>query len=267
MIKIEKDLSKIPVSLMLPFSACFPNATIPRPPRTTHERRMEIINGGNYIDESKYNDRYKQHDTKVALENIYNKKCAFCEQRVEQSHIEHYRPKNKYYWLAFSWDNLILACSTCNQYKGNNFDINGTSISFINTQDTILKIHNSSADYDLSELPKMVNPEVTDPLNMINFNKMGLIESNDEQFAYTISKCKIDRLDLNDQRRSLLNTFREDIKSVLIENTDLKDQEIGIQTIVLKFIRDSKNSTSPFLAFKRFAILSGWLNEVIKEMN
>jgi uncharacterized protein (TIGR02646 family) len=266
MIKIDKDISAIPKSIMLPFPEFFPSG-IPSPPRTTHERRMEVISNNNYIDEGKYNERYKQQDTKIALENIYKNKCAFCEQRIEQSHVEHYRPKKNYYWLAYSWDNLILACSTCNQHKGVNFDIKGSPITFVNTHENIRNIHVSSTNYNAIERPQMVNPEITDPLNKIIFNKSGIIESNDENFAYTIEKCKIDRADLNDQRRTLLNNFKEDIISVLLENSDPNDQKVGIETIVSKFVRDSKNLISPFLAFKRFAISSGWLSEIIKEAN
>ena len=228
---------------------------------------MELIDNNGYIDKPLYNDRYKQQDIKAALKIIYNNKCAFCEQRIEQSHIEHYRPKKVYYWLAFSWDNLILACPTCNQHKGINFEITGISITFVNTNVNIQNIHNSSANYDLLEKPKMVNPEINDPSNMIKFHKNGLIESDDERFAYTIETCKINRADLNDQRRTLLNIFKEDIRSVLLENTDPKDQKIGLETIVSKFVRDSLSSESPFLAFKRFAISSGWLSEIAKEMN
>lgn len=45
-------------------------------------------------------------------------KCAFCEKREEQAKyrdVEHYRPKNRYWWLAWSWDNLLFACFECNR--------------------------------------------------------------------------------------------------------------------------------------------------------
>jgi len=266
MIKINKDVTVIPYSLMLPLPEFFPNG-IPRPSRTTHERRMEIIDHGSYIDNGNYNDRYKRDDIKIALKSIYNNKCAYCEQRIEQSHVEHYRPKDKYHWLAFSWDNLILACPLCNQNKGIHFEIRGAKMNFINTNDNILNIHKSLRSYDLQERPKMVNPEVTDPINKIKFTKNGTIESDDENFAYTIEKCKIDRIDLNDQRRTLLNKFKEDINSVLTENESISDQGVGISTIVSKFVRDSNDIEEQFLAFRKYAISSNWLNEIIKEMN
>lgn len=266
MIKVNKDISIIPNSLKLPFPEYFPNG-IPRAPRTTHKRRMEIIRNNSYIDTNLYNDRYKQDDIKIALKAIYNNKCAFCEQRIEQSHVEHYRPKKDYYWLAFSWDNLILACPVCNQNKADNFELNGPKITFLNTETSIRDIHISSTNYDLLEQPKMVNPEVTDPIGKIKFYKNGIIKSDDENFLYTINKCQIDRNDLNDQRRELLNNFKDDIRSVLVDNFEPEHQKVGISTIVQKFIRDSKNTKHPFLAFRKYAIISGWLDEIIKEMN
>lgn len=266
MIKIGKDITAIPRSLKLPTPANFPHG-IPSPPTTTHERRMEIINNESYIDEGKYNDRYKTQDIRDALRDIYNGKCAYCELWVEQSHVEHYRPKKIYYWLAYSWDNLILSCATCNQHKGVNFNLNGTVAVFTNNSINIDNIHTSSAIYDLAELPKMINPEVTDPLDNIRFLENGNIESDDESFIYTITTCKIDRADLNDQRRRLLNIFKEDITSVLLENDTPESQSVAIKTIVSKFIRDSNCLNSQFLAFRRYAILRGWLNSIIKERN
>lgn len=266
MIKIEKDILAIPISLTLPLPDSF-LGRIPRPSKTTHDRRMEVIANNGYIEAARYNDRYKQKDITDALKNIYNKKCAFCEQRIEHSHVEHYRPKNKYYWLAFSWDNLILACPTCNQHKGTNFEIRRTAIIFNNTDDNLLNIHISSSNYDLIEQPKMINPEVSDPSGKLIFYKNGNVESNDENFAYTIEKCRINRADLNDQRRTILNNFRNDIRSVLLEFTDLNEQKIGVQTIVSKFVRDSIDPISPFLAFKKFIIDNRWLSDIIKEIN
>src|ERR1700754_580527 len=104
MIRITKDLNIVPTSLIPAIPGLFPGRkTIPVTARTTHTRRMEVIVKKGYIDETSYNDRYKLADIKAILEKIYHGKCAFCEQKVEQKHVEHYRPKKTYYWLAFSW--------------------------------------------------------------------------------------------------------------------------------------------------------------------
>ena len=268
MIKLEKDLAAIPASLIPAFVDLFTGQErVPTLSRNTHRKRMIVINAGEYNDTSPINDRYKSEDVRVGLNNIYKRKCAFCEQRVEQYHVEHYRPKATYYWLAFSWDNLLLSCPNCNQNKGINFELDGAQVSFTNIELNVRNINTSSSAYDLIELPKMVNPETTDPLGNIRFQVNGIIESDEARFAYTIEKIKIDRKDLNDSRRTLLNTFRQHIRAALLEYAKAGDQQIAIGTIFRNFMIDSKNAELDFLAFRRYAISSGWLKEITKEMN
>jgi len=267
MIKVEKNIEAIPTSLIPAFSELFPVGTnIPQTCNTTHQRRTEIINNGIYNED--YSDRYKLDDIREALITIYKHKCAFCEQKVEQYHVEHYRPKKIYYWLAFSWDNLLMACPNCNGTKGQNFDLGRgkTRVVFNNTQANIRLINSSSAGYDDLEQPKMVNPEVTNPYGYIKFQMSGLIESDNDRFKYTIEKCKIDRDHLNDDRRKILDVFERDILSTILE-PDPEIQKIQISTIITKFIRDSQDDELPFLAFRRFAIENGWLNIISKKLN
>jgi len=263
MIKIEKDLNKIPDSIQLPDSKNFVG-NVPRSSKTTHERRMEVIIDRKYHDNTKYNSRYKQTDTKKQLSCIYNGKCAFCENKMIQSHVEHYRPKDIYYWLAYSWDNLLLACSSCNLSKGKKFEILGTSYRFENNIENINNIHNNSANIDLIENPKMVNPEVLDPTDKIEFEMNGFIKSKDIRFDYTIKELKIDQKPLNDERRAILDKLRRYIKSALYQNTSIEDQSIALKTIVNNFKIDAKDEKSTFLAFRRYAIKNGWLSEIIK---
>jgi uncharacterized protein (TIGR02646 family) len=266
MIKIEKDIESVPQSLIPAFSDLFPDLeSIPKKSKTTHQKRMDIITIGTYNDS--YSDRYKTKDIRNALEDIYKGKCGFCEQEIEQYEIEHYRPKKTYHWIAFSWDNLIVACQKCNGKKGIHFELNGNKVEFENTEINIRNINCSSSAYDVQEQPKMVNPEITNPLGLIEFTRDGKIISNHDRFSYTIEKCGIDRKDLNDKRRKLLDVFERDVRSELNNCKNELDQQTVISSIIRKFVRDSKDCELPFLAFRRFAITSGMLNEIIKEMN
>lgn len=108
MIKIDKSKVKQPATLNSPL---------------TQQRRNELIEAGKYIDDEKYNSRYKggkvagERDVQKILKELYHEKCAFCEQKAEVLAVEHFRPKSIYYWLAYSWDNLLLACQKCNSHK------------------------------------------------------------------------------------------------------------------------------------------------------
>ncbi|MFR5659485.1 MAG: retron system putative HNH endonuclease [Butyricimonas faecihominis] len=267
MIKINKDINDIPQSLVPAVVENFPNGRIPKPCRTTHTRRKELIDQGEYIDNKNYNSRYKQSDIKEKLKVIYHGKCAFCEQKVEQLHVEHYRPKGIYYWLAYSWDNLILACPTCNEHKGVNFELNGTRCSFDNNEENLRNINNLSSGYNISEQPKMVNPEISDPTGHITFSKDGKIDSLDSNFKYTINTCRLDRKYLNDERRKLLDTFKNEIRAELVGSINEQEQRQVIEVLVRRFIRVSNDLSNEYIAFRKYSILNNWLTDIVQDLN
>lgn len=71
---------------------------------------------------------YGHRTVRVALERAQHAKCGYCDARSAPLDVEHYRPKGSvrqargeaeqrpgYYWLAYEWSNLLLACVLCNQ--------------------------------------------------------------------------------------------------------------------------------------------------------
>jgi hypothetical protein len=58
-------------------------------------------------------------------------KCAYCESptdTVAHGDVEHFRPKSKYWWLAYCYDNYVYACQICNQvHKGDEFPIHASA--------------------------------------------------------------------------------------------------------------------------------------------
>lgn len=66
---------------------------------------------------------------KESLRRRQENKCCYCESKEQASRndVEHFRPKTRaerspgstdtrgYWWLAWSWDNLLFACRNCNQ--------------------------------------------------------------------------------------------------------------------------------------------------------
>lgn len=69
---------------------------------------------------------YKHPANKAALISGSFGKCMYCESKfshVDYGDVEHYRPKSKYPTLEFEWENLGIACVTCNrEYKSDKFD-------------------------------------------------------------------------------------------------------------------------------------------------
>ena len=270
MIKINKDLDDIPESLKPTTEDFFVLPSIPPNAIKTHNARLDIIKHGAYYNEKTYNKFYKQNDIKEKLNNIYHQKCAFCEQRVEQMHIEHYRPKKEkgedsyaYYWLAFSWDNLLFACPNCNSNKGCKFKIKGIRADFRKSRTELKNINTLSAEYYNIEIPLMVNPEVINPEGYIMFTQDGKIHSDDEKFDYTINACRIDRKDLNDQRRKIIDDFRNHIIAQTKYSKTKDDRLKAIKIVISMFYEDATDKLNTFLAFRKYAISEKWINDII----
>jgi uncharacterized protein (TIGR02646 family) len=76
---------------------------------------------------------YSHDEVKLALIELFRRKCAYCEASflaATSGDIEHFRPKGRidpgtgeekiqpgYYWLAATWENLLLSCPGCNRSK------------------------------------------------------------------------------------------------------------------------------------------------------
>lgn len=57
---------------------------------------------------------------KVAHDRLWraqHHKCAYCESREQskRNDVEHFRPALRYWWLAYTWENLLFSCRNCNQ--------------------------------------------------------------------------------------------------------------------------------------------------------
>ncbi len=195
MIKIKKDFTTIPSILKK---------------SNREEAFNNNITAAKYIDDK---NLYKVASVQNELNKIYHLKCAYCEQKLLDSpkHIEHYRPKDIYYWLSYSWDNLLLSCGSCNSSKGKKFKIKNTSLIYNN--ELFSDIHTLSYGYDEIEEPYIINPEKVDILEKLIFDNEAKISSLDEKIIYTINgACKLNRKELLEKRISLLNDFINSIK-------------------------------------------------------
>lgn len=261
MIKINKDYLDVPNSLKPPYMYSR-EEKVPTVSKTTHKRRVEVIKQGQYVDSDLYNSRYKHEDIKSKLKIIYNHKCAFCESWCAVLHVEHYRPKSKYYWLSYSWDNLLLACPICNSNKGQHFQIQGIVCDFVINRNNILNINTLSLLYDAQEVPMMINPEKVDPEGYLLFNENGQISSTDNRFIYTIDKCKLDRDDLNDQRRKIYSDFKKKVNSRLLEyGDDKKLLESHIRALISDYVKESEDLENTYISFRRFSLKHKWINK------
>ena len=257
MIRIEKDLDELPDSLFIPSGE--ENEKIPIVCKKTVQRRKELILNKGYLDTQVYNSRYKMADIKEKLKEIYNGKCAFCEQKVELLHVEHYRPKTIYYWLAYSWDNLLLSCPFCNVYKSTHFDVVEKIISSPSKID-LNNIHTLAARYNQIERPLLLHPELEETTHLLDFKKDGSIKSSNNRMQYTIDTCKLDRKYLRDKRKKVLDKIleiTEDIQFYEQNGHESRKME-KLETI----INEAFNPNEDFLALRQFAI-NNWLPDML----
>jgi hypothetical protein len=161
---------------------------------------------------------YGHETVRDALCAAQHNKCAFCERRVECA-VEHYRPKSAlkqadgepmerpgYWWLAYRWENLLLACDPCNsRHKRELFPLELPSRRARKPEHSLRR-----------ESPLLLNPAETDPALHITF---------DSEFAKPVDGSKVgvktievlrlnDRVPLVESRRDRLIKIR-DVRNLL----------------------------------------------------
>jgi len=191
----------------------------------------ETIKIKKHLSEYSYSDKKSDEveSLKWTLKDMYHNKCAFCESLIENEvgDIEHYRPKNRnknqakkcdktysYYWLAFSWDNLLPSCSKCNGKKSNCFDILGKRAVYEN--ETLEGLHYKTKAYNDLEKPKLLHPEHDTFESTISFSKKGKMISLNQKMKYTIRICDLNRINLLQSRRKIIGDFLNKLDENLV---------------------------------------------------
>ncbi|MDQ1610222.1 MAG: hypothetical protein QOG00_153 [Pyrinomonadaceae bacterium] len=172
------------------------------------ERRANIIKynkGSRSFDfDSKV---YAHKSVKEALIKAQHDKCFLCESKITHiafGDVEHFRPKAAYcqnrseglqkpgyYWLAYEWSNLFLACQLCNQvFKKNLFPLADPKTRATSHRQTLRK-----------ERPLFIDPSVDDPEQFISFREeIPFPLGNDPRGKATIENLGLKRQKLNEKR-------------------------------------------------------------------
>ena len=235
MIKVDKNFTDIPIILKS---------------QNRKDAFDKNILSSQYADEK---NLYKVDSVQKKLIEIYHLKCAYCEKNLLDApkHIEHYRPKDTYYWLAYSWDNLLLSCGSCNSSKGTKFQIKKTIVTCNN--ESFEDIHHIGNSYDVIEEPMVVNPEKEDVLSKLIFDKEGNISSLDDRVIYTISDvCNLNREELIQKRVKILNDFINKINEHYL--LFIKKGDITRFIPDIKFFIDECSIENEFYSFRHFIL-------------
>lgn len=234
MIKVEKDFTDIPNILTV---------------NSREEAFTHNVSSSCYDDNK---NKYKVGSVQKRLNSIYHLKCAYCEQKLLDApkHIEHYRPKDIYYWLAYSWDNLLLCCGSCNSAKGKRFATANTKASY--NGETFNAIHTLGMSYDALEIPMIINPEQEDVLSLISFDKNGLISSTDARVRHTIEDaCSLNRNELVQLRVNIITDFTNRVNKHYFYNF-LKDKKIETFIPDIENFIEQCKVENEFYAFRYF---------------
>ncbi|HNL07213.1 MAG TPA: hypothetical protein PKH93_06520 [Chitinophagales bacterium] len=197
--------------------------------------------------------------------DIYNNKCAYCEQTECEPQVEHYRPKKGlqvwengqwkrdsnhkgYYWLSYEWSNLLPACYHCNRIgdgKGARFPTMNPNVAVPTSEAERSAIH-----LNVIEKPYLLHPEIDYPERCLTIHRDGTIEGTDEaeRGKMTIKICNLQRENLIVLRKEIIDDYLGDIKeyiALLIIHKDIAQFKDGLRFIVQKFQR-RQNAAYPF---------------------
>lgn len=240
----------------------------------TNKKRNEIIKIGMYPSNATiskfaaenvktYNAGYKQDDIIAELKKLYKGKCVYCESKNRQLSVEHYRPKSVYYWLAYSWDNLLYSCPICNSRKSNKFPIKKEKTQY--NKDDISTIHHLQSKYDKLEEPLLINPESKDVNNDIVYStdeKFDTDKISNEKLLETIKLLNLNDDDLSESRKAIYDKLEKAITEKIYEikqSYDIERNKNRIEQIIEDFINDIDIE---FHTFRRY-IVKHWIKDII----
>lgn len=199
---------------------------------------------------------YGHPTVRNALNRSHHGKCAFCEAKIPRpyadAHVEHWRPKGSvrqvredpavvpgYYWLAYDWDNLLLACLFCNR----------------DNKSTIFPLEhaaNRASDHNhnlANEVPLLLKPDDgTDPRDHIEFVQELPRPRNESVLgATTIRVLGLDRLE-HKQRDDLLLELQDAYDTVNRFNGDAHPAAQRLVAQGRAVYEEAPKPSSPFSA-------------------
>jgi hypothetical protein len=202
---------------------------------------------------------YNHKTVKQALIKAQHDKCFLCESKITHiSHgdVEHFRPKAGYrqsageklqkpgyYWLAYEWDNLFLACQICNQiFKKNLFPLANPKARATSHKKPVGK-----------EETLFIDPSREDPELFIAFRReVPFPINNDPRARATIQGLGLDRPKLNERRLERYELLRS-----LYELTQMNRPEpesSRAKDLLARMILDS----APFASMARSAVAANF---------
>ena len=153
---------------------------------------------------------YRSTEVKEVLKRLQHNKCCYCESKpsaTSAGRIDHFRPKRGvrqckgsdriypgYYWLAYRWENLVLACDACNLRKSDYFPL----------EDPGQRARNHLDCLD-QEAPVLLNPYAETNLGEHLAFDGSACRSKTDRGRETVTVLGLNRPELQEERQYVLN--------------------------------------------------------------
>ncbi len=146
-------------------------------------------------------------------------KCCYCEVKIRHQgqDVEHFRPASKYWWLAYTWENLFFSCQNCNRWGKN------AAFPLANEANRLTAENRPPG----AEAPRLIDPAIEDPMDFLQFLPDPVSRSwkprardNSSRGAVTIRVLKLDANDL-------VELYDDHVKSHIQPEIDAAQRALG----------------------------------------
>lgn len=226
---------------------------------------------------------YKDVEVKAALDQLFKKKCAYCEgplQAFGPFPVEHWRPKGRvtlddgtklkrgYFWLAASWDNLFASCIDCNGERSHKEGSTGV-VRLMGKLDRfpLADEHHRAAlpGEEEKETPLLLNPCADNPSDHLEFYDPGgqpailRARGDSAKGAKSIEVYALNRMGLVEERRKVLTEIRlltswVNSNLLLLETHLTPAQELIVLAAIkqaLQGLLERRSSSTSYSAYAR----------------
>jgi len=223
-------------------------------------------NKSTYHTTDAHNSLYKSSDVMVELRKQHSGMCVYCEKDLTDNtpHVEHFRPKSHYWWLAYSWDNLFLSCEECNVRKGDKFEASSkqTSPDARWREDR----HNLSSQLNESEVPSLLHPCEIETELEFSFTCDGIAKALSERASYTYSTVQLGREQCVYRRKKLVDDLKIRVQERVFEGEDVTAAVLSeIKSFYGKALKLSGEYPSFRMHLVRSKKLSSFLSEAFSD--
>ncbi len=220
--------------------------------RVLRKIRELVGSGKSNSTKIKFNTLWSAPEVKDFLYESQLGKCCYCERNRDKKEfdVEHFRPKGKvkeaelnhpgYWWLAYDWENLLIACKTCNQKKSSHFPLKDE------------KNRAYLEDTDLGkEVPILINPLNENPELFIDYDvrETGLM-------VKAIGRCERGENTVNAltgiNDRKVMEERKGKLEEYELIRRLLRNGGNELYSAAIEFMRKYVSPTSEFSGFAKF---------------